>query len=401
MSEKSITLADVEKAAAAIKGAVERTPLRVSQTLSQISGAQIFLKFENLQFTAAYKERGALNKLLSLTPDERKKGVVAMSAGNHAQGVAYHAGRLGIKTTIVMPEGTPFNKIKHTENFGARVIVEGETLAAATALAEKLSREDGMIFVHPFDDPLVVAGQGTVALEMLEDIPDLDVLVIPVGGGGLISGMSVVAKAKKPNIEIYGVEAEAFPCFYNVLKQKDLPFARTTLAEGIAVRHPGKIGEKIIAEKVNDLLLVSETQIEHAIADLLEIEKTIVEGAGAAAYAAVLAHPSRFKGKKVGLVLSGGNIDMRLLSNLMLRVMSRQGRILSVSIEMDDRPGMLAKVAQIVGDAGGNILEVSHHRHMIDTPIKSATLALTIEARDEEHGVRIKKGLEDAGFRLI
>ncbi|HVP85154.1 MAG TPA: threonine ammonia-lyase [Rhizomicrobium sp.] len=396
----TISLSDVRAAAKVIEGAVERTPTHHSRTLSKLAGCEIHLKFENLQFTASFKERGALNKLLSLTPQQRKRGVAAMSAGNHAQGVAYHAGRLKIPATIVMPEGTPFNKVKHTKDFGARVVLEGNTLSESFQRAQKIADEEDLTFIHPYDDPRVIAGQGTVALELLEDVPEVDTLVVPIGGGGLISGISTAAKSINPKIRIYGVEAELYPSMFDVIKKKDLPCAGQTIAEGIAVKEPGVLTREIIRKNVKDILLVSEEEIERAIATLLEIEKTVVEGAGAAAYAAVARNPKIFKGKKVGIVLSGGNIDMRLLSNVILRELSREGRILSVVVEIEDRPGLLAKIATLVGQAGGNILEVSHNRMMTDMPAKSADLGMVIEARDAGHAEEIREVLEESGFTI-
>jgi threonine dehydratase len=396
----AVTIADVRAAAAAIAGAVERTPTHYSRTLSQMSGCEIHLKFENLQFTASFKERGALNKLLSLSPAQRKGGVAAMSAGNHAQGVAYHAGRLGIPATIVMPEGTPFNKVKHTKDFGARVVIDGATLGEAFARARMIAEKEGLLLIHPYDDPKVIAGQGTVALEMLEDAPAIDTLVVPIGGGGLISGIAVAAKAINPDIQIYGVEAELYPSMYGAMKSEDLPCGGQTIAEGIAVKEPGSLTRQIACALVKDVLLVREEEIERAIATLLEIEKTVVEGAGAAAYAAVAANPEIFRGRNVGIVLSGGNIDMRLLSNVILRELSREGRILSVVVEIEDRPGLLARIATLVGEAGGNILEVSHNRMMTDMPAKSADLGMVIEARDAGHADEIREALETAGFTI-
>ncbi len=400
IDELSPSIDDVKKAAHAIKGAVVRTPTRLSHTLSAIAGCDVFLKFENLQFTASFKERGALNKLLSLSADERKRGVAAVSAGNHAQGVAYHAGRLGIPATIVMPEGTPFNKVKHTKDFGARVLLEGATLSEAYEHAKTIARADRLTFVHPYDDLSIIAGQGTVAMEMLEDAPDLDALVAPIGGGGLISGIATAAKALKPSIEVFGVQAAAYPSMYDAVKKANLPCTGSTIAEGIAVKYAGDITRKIVGHLVRDIFLVREDEIERAIACLLEIEKTVVEGAAAAGYAAVIANPEIFKSKRVGIVLSGGNIDMRLLSNVILRELSREGRILSVVVEIEDRPGLLARIATLVGDAGGNILEVSHNRMMTDLPARSATLGMTIEARDGEHADEIRRCLERAGYPL-
>lgn len=396
--DASPTIVDIRAAAGAIKGAIERTPTRHSRTLSAIAGSDIFLKFENLQFTASFKERGALNKLLSLSETERKRGVAAMSAGNHAQGVAYHAGRLGIPATIVMPEGTPFNKVKHTKDFGARVVLEGATLTDSYTRARAIANAEGLTFIHPYDDPKVIAGQGTVAFELLEDAPPLDCLVVPIGGGGLISGVSIAAKTLQPKIEIFGVQTRAYPSMYDVVKGANLPCAGQTMAEGIAVKDPGELTREIIRRHVKDILLVREDEIEQAIAIVLEIEKTVVEGAAAAAYAAVAGNKALFAGKKVGIVLSGGNIDMRLLSNVILRELSREGRILSLMVEIEDRPGLLARIATLVGDAGGNILEVSHNRMMTDMPAKLATLGLVVEARDADHAAEIRRCLEGAGF---
>jgi threonine dehydratase len=400
LSSFAITVDDVHAAARAISGSVERTPTRHSRTLSDISGCEIWLKFENLQFTASFKDRGALYKLLSLSPDERARGVIAMSAGNHAQGVAYHAGRLGIPTTIVMPVGTPFSKVKHTKGFGARVVLEGATLSESAVAARRIAAEEKLTLIHPYDDPKIMAGQGTVAFEMLFDAPHLDAMVVPVGGGGLISGIAIGAKALKPEIEIYGVQTRVYPSMYNAVKGEALPCAGQTMAEGIAVKDPGTLTTPVVRELVKDILLVGEGELEQAIAGLLEIEKTLVEGAGAAAFAAVMAYPELFAGKKVGLVLSGGNVDMRLLSNVILRMLSREGRILSLVVEIVDRPGVLAQIAALVGEAGGNILEVQHNRMATDTSAKLADLGMTVEARDADHAEEIKAKLEAAGFKL-
>lgn len=395
-----ITIEDVRSAATAIAGVIEHTPLRPSRTLSEISGANVWLKFENLQFTASFKERGALNRLVSLTAEERARGVIAMSAGNHAQGVAYHAGRLGIPATIVMPLGTPFAKVKHTKAFGARVVLEGNVLTEAADAARRIAAEENLVFVHPYDDPKVIAGQGTAALEMLADAPQLDALVVPIGGGGLISGVAVAAKAINPKIEIYGVQTRAYPSMYNAFKNADLPCSGQSMAEGIAVKEPGTLTKAIVKDLVTDVLLVGEADVEHAIAMLLEIEKTLTEGAGASPYAAVTAYPERFKGKNVGLILSGGNVDVRLLSNVILRELSREGRILSLVVEIVDRPGVLAQVATLVGEAGGNILEVLHNRMATDTSAKLAHLGMTVEARDADHAEEIRATLRNAGFKL-
>ena len=395
------TFADIELAAALVQPALVRTPTRHSRTLSDIAGCEVWLKFENRQFTASFKERGALNRLLSLDHDEKARGVAAMSAGNHAQGVAYHAGRLGIPATIVMPVTTPFNKVKHTRDFGASVIQHGRDLNEAFAEAQRIAAEQKLTFVHPYDDPLVIAGQGTVALEMLQDVPQLDALVVPVGGGGLISGCAIAAKAMSPGIEIFGVQSELYTAMRQAMKGEQI--ARKppsqTIAEGIAVKQPGVLTTAIVRELVSDILVVSEDRIEHALAMILEIEKTLIEGAAAAGFAALLENRARFAGKKVGIIMSGGNIDMRLLSNVILRELTREGRIFSLELEIEDRPGQLAEIAALIADAGGNVMEVSHNRMMADISAKSATLGLVVEARDTEHAQEIRDRLAGAGFR--
>ena len=403
MTALPVTLADIQAAATEIVGAVVRTPTRHSRTLSDIAGCEIWLKFENRQFTASFKERGALNFLLSLDDAARKRGVVAMSAGNHAQGVAYHAGRLGIPAVIVMPLSTPFNKVKHTRDFGAEVILEGADLAQANAMARTIATARNLTFIHPYDDSKVIAGQGTIALEMLEDAPQLDALVVPVGGGGLISGVAIAAKAIKPGIEIFGVQTDLYPAMADTLHGVKLPTTPSaqTIAEGIAVKQPGALTTVIAKALVKDVLLVSEPQIEHALAMILEIEKTVIEGAAAAGFAAVLANPALFRGHKTGIIMSGGNIDMRLLSNVILRELTREGRIMTLEVAIEDRPGALAQVAGLLGEAGGNILEVSHNRMMTGISAKSATLALVIEARDAEHGAAIRQKLSEGGFPLV
>jgi threonine dehydratase len=395
-----VGIADIEAAAKAIAGAVELTPARYSRTLSSISGAEIFLKFESLQFTASFKERGALNKLLSLDAAAAKRGVIAMSAGNHAQGVAYHAGRLGVPATIVMPEGTPFTKMKHTSDFGARVVIDGASLGDSFVRAQTIAAERQLALIHPYDDPLVIAGQGTVATEFLAQEPDLDALVVPIGGGGLIAGMAIAANAIKPGLEIYGVESDQYPAMHNAVRGGNLPCSGQTIAEGIAVKDPGKIAREVVKALVADVLLVPESGIETAVVKLLEVEKTLAEGAGATALAAVLANPKLFSGRKVGVVVSGGNIDMRLLSNVILRELGREGRILSLVLTIDDRPGLLARVASLIGEAGGNILEVSHNRLLTGVSAKSADLGLVIEARDASHARDIKAKLESAGYKV-
>ena len=393
---------DIRKAAAAIQPALVRTPTRHSRTLSQIVNSEVWLKFENRQFTASFKERGALNRILSLTEAQKARGVAAMSAGNHAQGVAFHAGRLGIPATIVMPLTTPFNKVKHTRDFGATVIQHGQSLVEADAEARRIAQEQGLTFIHPYDDPLVIAGQGTLALEMLEDVPQLDALIVPVGGGGLISGCAIAAQGIKPGIEIYGAQSELYPAMYDAMKGLEPPPAPIvqTIAEGIAVKQPGRLTTAVCKERVRDIFVVREDTIEHALAMILEIEKTLIEGAAAAAFAALLEHAGHFRGRQVGIVMSGGNIDMRLLSNVILRELTREGRIILLSLQIEDRPGQLADIARIIADAGGNVLEVSHNRMMAGIPAKSATLELGVEARDREHAQEIRDRLAAGGFRL-
>lgn len=395
-----VTIDDVREAAGIIEGQVERTPMRRSRTLSEITGAEVFLKFENLQFTAAFKERGALNRLSRLTDEERKKGVIAMSAGNHAQGVAYHAARLGIPATIVMPKATPFNKVKHTRAHGARVILEGDTLAEASDHAQQLRQEEGLTFIHPFDDRHIIAGQGTIGLEMLEDEPSLDTLIVPVGGGGLMSGIAVAARAIKPNIRMIGVEAAMYPAFHAERLGRDAQVGGATIAEGIAVKQVGRLNWEILKRLADDCLLVDEEHLERAITLLVEVEKTIVEGAGAAGLAALLAHPSMFAGRRVGIVLCGGNIDTRLLASVLTRALVRERRLTSIRVVSEDRPGTLSKVAKIIGDKGANIMEVAHNRIALDVPAKGAEFDILIETRDAQHTQEVIDALNAAGFPL-
>lgn len=393
-------LDDVTAAAARLKGAIRRTPFEKSMTLSQITGCEVFLKFENLQFTAAFKERGALNKLLLLSDKERARGVVAMSAGNHAQGVAYHAQRLGIPTTIVMPVGTPLVKVQHTEAFGAHVIVTGDKLEDAAAFAHELADKEGRFFLHPFDDKDVIAGQGTMALEMLEDQSDLDTLIIPIGGGGLISGVATAVKALRPDIEIIGVQAELYPAVYAHVKGEQLDCTGDSLAEGIAVKKPGELTTAIIEELVDDILLVSEEALERAVSLLLNVEKTVAEGAGAAGLAALLMNKERFKGKKVGLTICGGNIDSRLLSSILMRDLIRAGRIARLRLTMRDLPGQLLKATQVITDLGGNIIDVHHNRNFLNLPAKGTYCDVEIEARDRDQVDKIIQKLNEADFKV-
>jgi threonine dehydratase len=395
-----VTIDAIEAARRRLTGAVVATKCDLSRTLSTILGPRIWLKFENLQFTASFKERGALNRLSALSEAERSRGVIAMSAGNHAQGVAYHARRLSIPATIAMPVSTPTVKVVNTRRHGAEVILHGETVEEAAAFARDYGRERRLTFIHPYDDPLVIAGQGTIALEMLGAAPEIDVLVVPIGGGGLISGMAIAAKALKPDIEVIGVQAALYPSMYNAVKGESLPMRGDTLAEGIAVKAPGQITEAIVRALVDDILLVSEPQIEHAVSLLINIEKTVVEGAGATGLAAVCAHPERFKDRNVGLVMTGGNIDTRLLAGVLTRELAREGRLSRLRIDLADRPGQLAKVANLLGDAGANIVEVSHQRVFTALPAKGALLEVVIETRDRAHLDETVGQLRAAGLEV-
>ena len=380
-----VTLRDIEAAAGVLAGAVRQTSFDRSRTLSDITGAGVWLKFENLQFTATFKERGALNRLSALSADERRRGVIACSAGNHAQGVAYHAARLKIPATIVVPLGTPTMKIENTRRHGAHVIEGGATLEEAATLAAGHGRERRLTFIHPYDDPLIIAGQGTVALEMLAAVPDLDVLLVPIGGGGLISGMAVAAKTQKPGIEIIGVQAALYPSMYNLVKGEQLAMRGDTLAEGIAVKALGEITSEIVRRLVDDIVLVSEQEIEQALSLLIGIEKTVTEGAGAAGLAAILANQKRFRGRAVGLVLSGGNIDARLLAGVLTRQLAREGRLSQLRFDIVDRPGQLETVVAVLSKTGANIVEVSHQRIFTDLPAKAVLLEVVIETRDRSH----------------
>lgn len=395
-----LTLEDVRAAAARIEGAVVKTPMMHSITLSEITGAEIWLKFENLQFTAAYKERGALNALSQLSDDQRKRGVIAASAGNHSQGLSYHGTRLGVPVTIVMPRTTPTVKVMQTESVGGKVVLEGETYDDAYAHACELKDERGLTFVHPFDDPHVAAGAGTVALEMLEAKPDLDCLVTPIGGGGLISGMSTVARELAPEVEVVGVQAGLFPSMFAKLKGEDRACGGDTLAEGIAVKQPGHFTSQVIAERVDDILLVDEPVLEKAVSLLLQIEKTVVEGAGAAGLAAVLDNPERFAGKKIGLVLCGGNIDTRLLANVLLRDLARQGRLARLRVTLQDRPGALFKVMRLFDEHHVNIIEIYHQRIFTTLPAKGLITDIECEARDADQVERLVQALRAARYSV-
>ncbi|BCN36795.1 threonine ammonia-lyase [Alicycliphilus denitrificans] len=391
-----LTLPTIQDAAARLRGQVLDTPCVESRTLSQVTGAQVFLKFENLQFTASFKERGACNKLSQLTPEERARGVVAMSAGNHAQGVAYHAQRLGLRAVIVMPRFTPGVKVERTRGFGAEVVLHGDTLEEAHRHAHLLAEQQGLTFVHPYDDEAVAAGQGTLALEMLAEQPDLDALVVSVGGGGLLAGMATAARALKPGLEIVGVQTARFPAMVNAVKGTQHEQGMSTIAEGIAVGQPGQMTREVIARLVDDLLLVQEGDIEQAVLMLLEIEKTLVEGAGAAGLAALVRYPERFRGKKVGLVLSGGNIDPLLLAAIIERGMVRSGRLARIKVSARDVPGVLARITATVAEAGANIEEVHHQRAFTLLAAQNVEIELVLQTRGKAHVQQVLEQLRAA-----
>jgi threonine dehydratase len=394
------TIEDIRAAAERIDGAIVRTPMLMSRTLSEIIGAEVWLKFENLQFTAAYKERGALNKLLQLTPEEHKRGVIAASAGNHAQAVAYHGKRLGIPVTIVMPVSTPTIKVTQTEGHGAHVILHGTSVDDAFVKARELEAEKGFVFVHAFDDPQVIAGQGTIALEMLEVAPDLDTLVVPIGGGGIMSGTGIAARSINPDIELIGVEAELYPSMKCSIEGCNMPSGGDTLAEGIAVKKPGELTSRILKDLGVDVQLVEERELERAVAMLVAIEKSVVEGAGAAGLAAMLGEPHRFAGKKVGTILCGGNIDTHLLANVLVRDLVRQGRIARLRVAAQDRPGALAAITAKFHEAGVNIIEINHSRIFTRLPAKDTVIEVECEARDAEAIDDVVNRLESAGFSV-
>jgi threonine dehydratase len=397
----SVTLADIEAARRVIAGHVLRTPMLPAPRLSALTGAEVLVKYENLQVTNSFKERGARAKLASLTADERARGVIAMSAGNHAQAVAYHAAALGIAATIVMPVTTPFVKVAATREHGAQVLLDGETISEAQARAEAEARERGLIWVHPYDDAHVIAGQGTIALEMLEEAPGLDTLVIPIGGGGLISGIATAAKAVAPAVEIVGVESALYPSFWNAIHGTQRPLGGATLAEGIAVKNVGVLTLPIVRALVRDIVLVDEEHIERAVNAYLTLQKAMAEGAGAAGLAAMLAEPARFTGKRVGLVLCGGNIDPRILASIMVRELERDNRIVSFRLTIADRPGLLGQIATTLGRLGANILEVDHRRLFLDVPAKGARLDVTVETRDAAHAEEILAAFKAEGFAPV
>jgi threonine dehydratase len=393
-----LTFKDIETARDRLKGHVVRTPLLHAHKLSEITGAQIFVKFENLQVTSSFKDRGAYNKMSYLTAAERERGVIAMSAGNHAQAVAYHARQLGIPAVIVMPETTPFTKIERTRAHGARIVLSGETLADSQVTAEAMVKEKGYILIHPYDDDKVIAGQGTIGLEMLEDEPGLDCIVVPIGGGGVMSGTALAAKHLKPQIEMLGVEVKLYPSMYHALRGQPARCGGSTLAEGIAVKNVTERTIAICKQYVDDVRLVGESDIERAVMAYLAHQKTLAEGAGAAGLAAVLADPAHFRGRKIGLVLCGGNIDPRILASVIYRELERDHRIVNLRIQIDDRPGVLGRIATTLGQLGANILEVSHRRMFLDVPAKGAELEIMIETRDARHAEEIVESIEAEGF---
>jgi threonine dehydratase len=396
-----ITLAEIEAARKALVGQVLRTPMLPAPRLSDLTGARVHVKYENLQVTNSFKDRGAFVKLSSLSAAEREHGVIAMSAGNHAQAVAYHARRLGIQAIIVMPETTPFVKVEATRAHGADVVLEGDGVSEAQARAEAIAGERGLIFVHPYDDERIIAGQGTIALEMLEEVPDLDVLVVPIGGGGLIAGNAIAARAARPGIEIIGVECTLYPSMRNALKRENRPMGGPTLAEGIAVKNVGILTLPVVRELVSDIVLVDEAHLERAVNLYLTLQKTMAEGAGAAGLAAMLADPARFAGRNVGLILCGGNIDPRILASIMVRELERSDRIVSFRLTIADRPGVLGPIASLLGQLGANILEIGHRRLFLDVPAKGARLDVTVEARDRQHAEEILAALAAGGYQPL
>ena len=395
----SVTLEDIRRAQAVIAGHVVRTPAVAAPRLAEATGAAaVVLKLESQQYTGSFKDRGAYNKLVSLDAAAKKAGIIAMSAGNHAQGVAYHAKRLDIPATIVMPKGTPFNKVERTASFGARVLLEGDSIDTAAVFARELAAKEGLTFVHPYDDPLIIAGQGTIGLELLADFPDLDTIVVPIGGGGVISGVAIAATGLRPDIRMVGVEAALYPSMHHAILNLAPANGGQTLAEGIAVKSPGKLTQAIIARLVPELLLVEEDAIERGVQMLAEQQKVIAEGAGAAGLAALIAHRERFAGRRVGLVICGGNIDSRMLAQVLMRGMVREGRMVTLRIEISDSPGVLGRLAQLVGANGGNIIEIHHQRMFNDLPPKRADIDAVIETRNPEHYREIMAALEADGF---
>ncbi len=397
----TVKLADIETARRQLAGAILRTPMLPAPKLSALTGAEVYVKYENLQVTNSFKDRGAFVKLAALGEDERRRGVISMSAGNHAQAVAYHAQRLNIPATIVMPTTTPFVKVKATEAYGAKVVLDGETLSECQDRVAALIAERQLVLVHPYDDPAIIAGQGTIALEMLDEVPDLDMLVVPIGGGGLIAGNAIAARAVRETIEIVGVEAALYPSMRNAVTGANDPIGGSTLAEGIAVKNVGKLTLPVVRALVRDIVVVDEAHLERAVNAYLTLQKTMAEGAGAAGLAALLAAPDRFRGRKIGLILCGGNIDPRILASIMVRELERDGRIVSFRLTIADRPGVLGPIASLLGELGANILEVDHRRLFLDVPAKGAKLDVTVEARDRDHANDIMRALDGAGYQPV
>jgi threonine dehydratase len=394
----SLGLAEIRQAAELLRGQVVRTPLVQAERLSQITGCALHLKLESLQATGSFKDRGAFVKLSSLPEEQRRRGVIAMSAGNHAQGVAYFAQRLGIPATIVMPEFAPFLKVERTKSFGARVLLTGDTLDASAVAARELAQKEGLAFVHPYDDERIIAGQGTIGLELLEDLPELDAVLVPIGGGGIISGIALATKALKPSIRLFGVEVAKFPSMYQALRGLSPTSGGTTLADGIAVKNPGKLTLPVIKELVEEVLIVDEPAIEQAICALAEQQKLVAEGAGAAGVAALLAEPQRFAGLKVAAVLCGGNIDVRLFSTVLARGLARDGRLVRLRVEIVDKPGVLAQITRVIGETGGNIIEVYHQRMLYNVPAKQAEVDVVIETKNASHVSEIVERLKAVGL---
>jgi threonine dehydratase len=397
----TVTLADIQAARRQLAGQILRTPTLPAPKLSALTGAEVYVKYENLQVTNSFKDRGAIVKLATLTGEERRRGVICMSAGNHAQAVACQAQRLNVPATIVMPVTTPFVKVKATEAYGAKVVLVGETLSECQDTVAAMIAERGLVLVHPYDDPAIIAGQGTIALEMLDEVPDLDMLVIPIGGGGLIAGNAIAARGVRGNIEIVGVEAALYPSMRNAVTGANDPIGGPTLAEGIAVKNVGAFTLPVVRALVSDILLVDEEHLERAVNAYLTLQKTMAEGAGAAGLAAMLAAPDRFRSRKVGLILCGGNIDPRILASIMVRELERDGRIVSFRLTIPDRPGVLGPIASLLGELGANILEVDHRRLFLDVPAKGAKLDVTVEARDRDHTEEIMRALDDAGYHPV
>jgi threonine dehydratase len=398
VENERVDLGAIRCAAGLLRGQIVDTPCVASQTLSAITGARVTLKLENLQFTGSFKDRGALVRLSALTPHERRRGVIAMSAGNHAQAVAYHAQRLGVPAVIVMPAATPNIKVSHTRSFGAEVVLHGESLSESAAEAERIATERDLVFIHPYDDPAVIAGQGTIGLEILEQAPETELLVVPIGGGGLVSGIAIAVKALRPEVRVIGVETSGYASMLGSLKGREPQFARSTLAEGIAVKQPGRITRRIVGRLVERILLVDDPEIEDAVLLLLEVEKTVAEGAGAVPLAALRRYPDLFASRRVTLVISGGNIDLPVLSSIIQRGLVRSGRLARLSVAVPDRPGELAKVADLIGKKGGNIVQALHQRIFTELPLQSTEIQFVLQTRGPEHLLEITAWLAAAGY---